>query len=142
ALDALSANIPVQTRFRRELPTISSHSPTTDDLNSLPYLEMMVREAMQLYAPLVPTQRMEMKDDVLPLRKPYIDKASKSHESLPIPKEQLIHIPILAVNRDTGIGGPDPPERWKNVPEAAAEIPGAWANFLTFFAGCPSPPPG
>ncbi|KAJ7896689.1 cytochrome P450 [Mycena olivaceomarginata] len=71
--------------------------------------------------------------------KPYIDKAGKSHNSLLIPKGQMIHIPILAVNTDTEIWGEDArefkPERWENLPDAVSLVPGVWANLLTFFAG-------
>ena len=27
------------------------------------------------------------------------------------------------------------PERWTNIPHAAASVPGVWANILTFFEG-------
>ncbi|KAJ7691358.1 cytochrome P450 [Mycena rosella] len=139
ALHALSLNTGAQTKLREELQTISTDNPTMDELNSLPYLEMVVRETMRVHAPAVFTQRMAMEDDVLPLSKPYVDKYGKSHDSLPIPKGHMIHIPILAVNTDKEIWGEDAnefrPERWEQVPEAASAIPGAWANLLTFFAG-------
>ncbi|KAJ7861635.1 hypothetical protein B0H13DRAFT_2567959 [Mycena leptocephala] len=42
----------------------------------------------------------------------------KSHDSLPIPKGQMIHVPILAVNTDKKIWAEDAtefkPERWEN----------------------------
>lgn len=75
-------------------------------------------------------------------------------------KGQTIHIPILAVNTDTELWGPDAaewrsalpkrfraktltkanahlnrPERWEDLPASASSIPGVWANLLTFFAG-------
>ncbi|KAJ7687494.1 cytochrome P450 [Mycena rosella] len=139
ALHALSLNKAAQSKLREELLTMSTDNPTMDELNSLPYLEMVVRETMRLHAPVVFTQRMAMQDDVLPLSKPYIDKNGKSHACLPIPKGQVMHIPILAVNTNPEIWGKDAgefkPERWGKVPDAATEIPGAWANLLSFFAG-------
>ncbi|KAJ7926789.1 cytochrome P450, partial [Mycena leptocephala] len=139
ALFALSENIPAQNKLREELLTISSDNPTMDELNSLPYLENVIRETMRAHAPVMFTQRMAMEDDVLPLSKPYVDKEGKSHDNLPIPKGQMIHIPILAVNTDKDIWGEDAtefkPERWENVPDSASAIPGVWANLLTFFAG-------
>ncbi|KAJ6468435.1 cytochrome P450 [Mycena sanguinolenta] len=52
---------------------------------------------------------------------------------------QTIHVPLLAVNTDKEIWGPDAeefkPERWANVPKAVQNAPGMWANLLTFFAG-------
>ncbi|KAJ7242787.1 cytochrome P450 [Mycena haematopus] len=56
-----------------------------------------------------------------------------------IRRGQMIHIPILAVNTDKEIWGPDAeefkPERWENISKAAHNVPGMWANLLTFFAG-------
>ncbi|KAJ7480949.1 cytochrome P450 [Mycena latifolia] len=139
ALHALSLNISAQTKLREELLTMSTDDPTMDELNSLPYLEMVVRETMRVHSPVVFTKRMAMEDDVLPLSKPYVDKTGKAYDSLPIPKGQVMHIPILAVNTDPEIWGPDArefrPERWEKVPDAAGDVPSVWAHLLTFFAG-------
>ncbi|KAJ6467733.1 cytochrome P450 [Mycena sanguinolenta] len=139
ALHALSTNPAAQSKLREELLTIPTDNPTMDELNSLPYLEAVVREMMRVHAPVVNTQRMAMQDDIMPLAKPYIDPQGNSHDSLPIPKGQRIHIPILAINTDKEIWGEDAgefrPERWEKVPESVSAIPGVWANLLTFFAG-------
>ncbi|KAJ7144334.1 cytochrome P450 [Mycena epipterygia] len=139
ALHALSLNIAVQTKLREELLTLSTENPTMDELNVLPYLDMVIREIMRVHSPVMFTHRMAMKDDVLPLAKPYIDKAGKSHHSLPIPKGQMIHIPIWGVNTDKEIWGDDAdqfiPERWEHLPDAVSDIPSVWANLFTFFAG-------
>ncbi|KAF8199203.1 cytochrome P450, partial [Mycena galopus ATCC 62051] len=138
-LHALSLNTAVQIRLREELLTNSTDNPTMDELNSLSYLESVIREVMRLYSPVPSLERMAMKDDVLPLSQPYVDKAGKSHDSLLIPKGQTIHIPIADVNTNKAIWGEDAeefkPERWENVPGAATRIPTVWANQLTFFAG-------
>ncbi|KAJ6566197.1 cytochrome P450 [Mycena capillaripes] len=139
ALHELSLNTAVQSKLREELLTISNDNPSMDELNALPYLEQVIRETMRVHAPAVFTTRMAMEDDLLPLSKPYIDKKGKSHDSFPIPKGQMIHIPILAVNTDKEIWGEDAaefkPERWEKVPDSASAIPSVWANLLTFFAG-------
>ncbi|KAJ7191322.1 cytochrome P450 [Mycena pura] len=139
ALHALSLNTAVQTTLREELMTLGTDNPTMDELNSLPYLEKVVRETMRAYSPVVFTQRMATADDVLPLSKPYIDKEGNEHYSLPIPKGQMIHIPIWGVNTSKEIWGEDArefrPERWEHVPEAVSAVPGMWANLFTFFAG-------
>ncbi|KAJ7896652.1 hypothetical protein B0H14DRAFT_2558021 [Mycena olivaceomarginata] len=59
------------------------------------------------HVPAMFTQRMAREDDVVPLPKPYIDYGGKVP---PIPKGQMIHIPILAVNNR--------PERWESLPDA------------------------
>ncbi|KAJ7055969.1 cytochrome P450 [Mycena amicta] len=139
ALHALSLNKPAQTKLREELLGVGTDNPTLDELNALPYLDQVVREALRVHAPVVFTLRMAMADDVLPLSKPVVDKQGREHWSLPIPKGQIIHLPIWAVNTSTEIWGEDAlefrPERWDNIPETASAVPGVWANLFTFFAG-------
>ncbi|KAF8202818.1 cytochrome P450 [Mycena galopus ATCC 62051] len=139
ALHALSAHPPTQRKLREELLSMSTDHPTMEELNSLPYLEQVVRETMRVHAPVVHTHRMAMEDDLLPLSKPYIDKKGKSHNSLLIPRGQMIHIPILAINTDKEIWGADAaefkPERWEKIPDSTSAIPSIWANLLTFFTG-------
>ncbi|KAJ7218656.1 cytochrome P450 [Mycena pura] len=139
ALHALSHDIPVQDKLRAELLGIATDTPTMDALNALPYLEWVVRETMRVHSPIMQLRRMAMADDVLPLAQPYIDTHGTAHMSLPIPKGQVIHIPVLAINTDKDIWGADAdefrPERWARVPDATSAIPTAWANLMTFFAG-------
>jgi Cytochrome P450 len=45
-----------------------------EQLNSLPYLEGVVRESLRLYAPVSFTQRVANHDVVIPLQKPFTDK--------------------------------------------------------------------
>jgi cytochrome P450 len=45
-----------------------------DELNSLPYLDAVIRETMRIHAPVASTFRVAMKDDVLPLQTPFVDK--------------------------------------------------------------------
>ncbi|KAJ7624214.1 cytochrome P450, partial [Mycena polygramma] len=139
ALNALSLNPEMQTKLREELFTLSTENPTMDELNSLPYLESVVREVLRVYAPVTFLDRVALEDDVLPLSKPYIDKAGEAHDTLHIPKGQVIHVPIWNVNTDPEIWGDDAtefkPQRWTNVPGAASGIPSIWASLFTFFAG-------
>ncbi|KAJ7735839.1 cytochrome P450 [Mycena maculata] len=139
ALHALSLNIAVQSNLREELFTISTEHPTMDELNSLPYLESVVRETMRVHSPVVFVDRQVTEDDVLPLSKPYTDKQGKSHDSIPIPKGQIVHISIAGVNTDKDIWGDDAsifkPERWDHIPDAVSGVPGVWANLPSFLAG-------
>ncbi|KAJ6449770.1 cytochrome P450 [Mycena sanguinolenta] len=140
ALHSLSLHPATQKKLREELFTISSDNLTMDDLNSLPYLERVVRETLRFHGPVASMDRMAIQDDVLPLSRPYIDTTGKSHETLPVRKGQIIHISILAFNHDEDIWGPDAgefrPERWENVPSEAGAIPGMpHPNLFSFFAG-------
>ncbi|KAJ6600470.1 cytochrome P450 [Mycena vulgaris] len=139
ALHALSLNPNVQAKLREELFTISSQNPTMNQLNSLPYLDSVVREVLRVYSPVTFVDRMAMQDDVLPLSKPYIDKTGKSHDTLLIPKGQIIRLPILIIHMDPETWGDDAaefrPERWEHVPDASSAVPSVWGNLFTFFAG-------
>jgi hypothetical protein len=53
-----------------------------DELNALPYLDMMVRETMRIHAPVPSTIRVAMKDDILPLNAPFKDKKGVLHDGI------------------------------------------------------------
>ncbi|KAJ7191866.1 cytochrome P450 [Mycena pura] len=110
ALHALSLHPSVQSKLRRELLSIATEDPSMDELNSFRYLENVVREVMRVYPPVAFSGREAMKDDVLPLSKPYLDRNGKSYDTIS-------------------------PERWDDIPEAASAIPSVWGNLLTFLAG-------
>ncbi|KAJ7659117.1 cytochrome P450 [Mycena polygramma] len=139
ALHALSLNPSVQSKLREELLTLASDDPTMDELNSLAYLENVVRETMRVFPPVQFTQREAMVDDVLPLSKAYLDRHGKLYDSITIRKGTAIRIPIAAVHRDKEIWGEDAdefrPERWDEMPYAASAIPSVWGNLMTFLAG-------
>ncbi|KAF7331414.1 Cytochrome P450 [Mycena kentingensis (nom. inval.)] len=139
ALHALSTNLRVQAKLRDELFTLETDTPTMEELNGLEYLDWVLRETLRLYAPVVFVQRVALQEDVLPLSQPYTDKQGNVHSNLVIPKGQMIHIPLLAVNTSTEIWGEDAlefkPERWAKLHDAAREIPGVYSNLMTFWAG-------
>nr|GAT54231.1 predicted protein [Mycena chlorophos] len=137
ALFALTQNKAARTRLREELFTIESDTPTMDEINALPFLDCVVRETMRLHAPVPSTIREATQDDVVPLATPYTDVNGVVHETLQIYKGQTIMIPILAMNRDERIWGPDSrefvPERWEK--DISNSIPGVWGHMLTFLGG-------
>ena len=47
----------VQQTLRAELLTLPTDTPTESDLNSLPYLDAVVREILRVYAPVYSTER-------------------------------------------------------------------------------------
>ncbi|KAJ7137572.1 cytochrome P450 [Mycena crocata] len=141
ALFALTQDLDAQTRLREELFTLSTDNPTMDELDSLPYLECVVREVLRLYAPVPVTSRMATRDDILPLATPVTDANGTVHESIRVRKGDNIRIPIHALNCDEEIWGPDAkqfvPARWSadaDKPISSA-IPGVWGHMMTFLGG-------
>ncbi|KAK7007808.1 cytochrome P450 [Favolaschia claudopus] len=135
----LSENPSVQNKLREELLSVLTDNPTLDDLNALPYLECVVRESLRVHSPVLFNKRVAVRDDVVPLGKPFIGKDGKERDCISIRKGQTFHIPMLAVNTDKSVWGEDAdefkPERWDNLPAAVSGVPGVWGNILTFFAG-------
>ncbi|KAJ7852690.1 cytochrome P450 [Mycena olivaceomarginata] len=139
ALFALTQNIPAQTRLRAELLGVETETPAMDELNALPYLDCVVREALRLNPPVVSTSRVATQDDVVPLDTPWTDAHGVVHETLGVTKGQNVIIPILAMNRDKTIWGPDAtefiPERWESETPISNNLPGVWGQTLTFLGG-------
>lgn len=82
ALFALTQDLRVQTKLREELFTIDTDNPTMDQLNALPYLDMVVRESLRMHPPAPYVHRQSMKDDILPLRNPVIDCKGEVHHTI------------------------------------------------------------
>ncbi|KZT69443.1 cytochrome P450 [Daedalea quercina L-15889] len=138
-LFALAQAPDIQHKLRTELLSVQTDTPSMDELNALPYLDAVVREAMRLHAPVAVTAREACKDDTIPLNTPYTDRHDQVHDHIKIQKGTQILIPILALNRSKALWGADAfefkPERWEKVPEAAQDIPGVWANLMSFIGG-------
>ena len=64
----LCQNLEAQRKLREELLTLQTDDPTADELKSLPYLDMVVRESLRLYAPVFLSRRVATKDTVLPMK--------------------------------------------------------------------------
>ena len=73
ALYVLTQNKDVQTKLREEVSSISTDNPSMDDLNGLPYLDAVVRETLRLHSAVPSVQRQAVKDDCIPLSKPFTD---------------------------------------------------------------------
>lgn len=82
ALYALSLRPDFQTKLREELYTIQTDNPSMDELNSLQYLDAVVRETLRVHAPIPATIREAVEDDIVPLSKPFIDKKGKLRDSI------------------------------------------------------------
>jgi len=138
-LYTLAQHKDVQSKLREELQSLPTETPTMDELSSLTYLDAVVRETLRVHAAVPSTIRVAMRDDVIPLNKPFVDAKGKTHDSIRIKAGEGIFIPIIAMNRSKEIWGEDAaefnPDRWSHLPEAANTIPGVWGNLMTFLGG-------
>ena len=85
ALFALAQDQRVQPKLRNELFTVETDNPTMDELNALPYLDNVLREAMRVHAPVAGLDRISGKGDVIPLSEPITDQRGKVHNSIRYP---------------------------------------------------------
>ncbi|KAJ8072363.1 hypothetical protein PM082_015922 [Marasmius tenuissimus] len=139
ALYLLCTRPQVQQQLRAELSSVPTDSPSMDQLNALPFLDTVIREVLRILSPIQSTVRIAMKDDVIPLSQPFVDRYGKQHDHLEVKKGQPIVVPILAINKDKSLWGEDAedfkPERWEELPEGVSSIPGVWGNMMTFLGG-------
>ncbi|KAK1231562.1 hypothetical protein PQX77_005296 [Marasmius sp. AFHP31] len=139
ALYLLCTRPEVQLQLRAELLSVPTDSPSMDQLNALPYLDAVIREILRILSPIQTTVRIAMKDDVIPLSQPFVDRYGKQHDHLEVKKGQPIVVPILAINKDKSLWGEDAeefkPERWEELPKGVSSIPGVWGNMMTFLGG-------
>ncbi|KAI0688229.1 cytochrome P450 [Cytidiella melzeri] len=139
ALFALTQHPKVQRKLRDELYTIPTENPTMDELQALPYLDMVVKEVLRYYSPVPLSARSAMKDDVIPCSTPYTDKDGVQRDHVRVKKHDVVAIPILALSRYKPYWGEDAkefkPERWEHLPDAVASIPGVFGNTLSFLGG-------
>jgi cytochrome P450 len=82
ALFALAKDLTIQTKLRNELLVVSTDNPTMEELHALPYLDAVVRETMRVYSPVPGTVRIAMKDDILPLNVPFVDRKGILRDSI------------------------------------------------------------
>ncbi|CDO75989.1 hypothetical protein BN946_scf184922.g2 [Trametes cinnabarina] len=143
ALFALAKHPAVQHKLRAELIALPSDSPTMEELSSLPYLDMVVREALRVHSPVALRMREARRDDVIPVSEPFVNRHGKVQTEIRIAKGNLVMLPILALHRSQEIWGEDAlefrygvsPERWEHPPEVSATIPGIWGHLLAFLGG-------
>ncbi|KZT66909.1 cytochrome P450 [Daedalea quercina L-15889] len=97
---------------------------------------------LRLYAPVPHLIRKTRKDTVMPLSSPIRGVDGRLITEIPVPEGTVVHIGILASNRNPELWGPDAaewkPERWLGpLPEVVKEahVPGDYSHLMTFLGG-------
>ncbi|KAL4262830.1 cytochrome P450 family protein [Pleurotus pulmonarius] len=126
----------LQDRLRLELDAFPSR-PTYDDFQTrLPFLDAVLRET--LYPALPYMERLAMKRDVIPLRKPVRAQDGRVIHEITVLPGQTVLIPIIALHRlDSTWEAPDAfrPDRWLTGLPPADDLCSGWSNLLTFSDG-------
>ncbi|KDQ16690.1 hypothetical protein BOTBODRAFT_106698 [Botryobasidium botryosum FD-172 SS1] len=139
ALIELANQSEIQSKLRAELAAVSTDNLTMDELNALPYLDAVVREALRLRAVVVGTVRNAAEDCVVPVSKPFKDANGVMRNEIRMRKGESVFLPILPLNRSNEIWGDDArvfnPERWIPSPEKSTGIPSVYSHLGTFLAG-------
>ncbi|KAF7969971.1 hypothetical protein HWV62_25452 [Athelia sp. TMB] len=134
----------VQSRIRDEIRAARDREGDLDykQLDSLPYLDAVIRETLRLYAPVPIIDRVARKDTILPLSRPIIGLDGTTIHEITVPKGTTVTIAIMRANTDPEIWGDDAhewkPERWlTSLPDSvsAARFPGVYANLSDDFLG-------
>ncbi|KAG8952969.1 hypothetical protein FRC04_003421 [Tulasnella sp. 424] len=138
-LYALAKNPEIQRKLQKELLAFPHDSPTLDDLNSMKYLEWVIKESLRRHPAAHAMQRTPAKDEVIPLSEPIVDRSGKEINEILLKAGETIFVSMAAFNWSTKYWGPDAhefrPERWANPPEESSVIPHVYANLMSFFAG-------
>ncbi|KAI0640363.1 cytochrome P450 [Trametes meyenii] len=128
-LFALAQHRSIQAKLHEKLLAVDTDAPMMNEHNALPYLDCVVRESLRMHAPVPRTERIAIRDIVVPLDTPFKD----------VLKGCIVNIPILAIHRSKTVWGEDAlkfkPKRWERPPEAASSTPGVWSHLLTFLGG-------
>ena len=64
----------VQRKLRDELLAVPTDTPSMDELNALPYLDMVLKETLRHHSPVTATTRVPVKDEVIPVSQPFMDR--------------------------------------------------------------------
>lgn len=132
----LRAEIRAAKRTVRERGDVSL---SVQDMESMPFLQAVVREVLRFH-PVVPhTYRQAGKDDVLPLSKPLTLRSGEVVTEVAIPAGIRLVLSVAGYNRDKGIWGEDAhtfnPERFLHRSGKRGPTVGVFGNILTFSGG-------
>ena len=132
----------VQSRLRAEVRS-TGRDLTYDDLQRLPFLDAVVKEGLRLHPASPQTERVALRDDVIPLSTPIRTAKGETMTSVRVRKGQVFHIPFTTMHLSPAAFGPDAaefnPARWLQTPSSSAAAqsgrPHGWNGLATFCDG-------
>lgn len=79
---SLATDPSIQSRLRSELLAVPTDMPTMGELDSLVYLDAIVRESLRYHSVVEGIVKVATQDDVIPLEKPFMGIDGKMREVL------------------------------------------------------------
>jgi cytochrome P450 len=141
-LHLLAQHPVIQHKLRTEITEAQEGKGDLDynGLTTLPYLDAVCRETLRLYPPFIFVMRRTLKNSVLPLSTPIKGVDGREIHDILVPANTDVYVSLQGANRDPLIWGSDAlvwkPERWLSpLPPSVRELPGAYANSMTFLCG-------
>ncbi|KAJ4468368.1 cytochrome P450 [Lentinula edodes] len=145
ALFELVRNPELQTRLRKEIRNTERKiaergdvEVTAQDLESMPFLNAVVKETLRFHPVAVHLFRIAVEDDVLPLMKPIVATTGEILKEVVVPKGTRIVGSIPAYNSafDHADAFTFNPDRWLDPGHVKNSVSlGVYANLATFSAG-------
>ncbi|KAI0642733.1 cytochrome P450 [Trametes meyenii] len=130
----------VQQRLRDEIRRVG-RDLSYDDIQRLEYLDAVVKEGLRLHPASPQTERVALRDDVIPLSKPIVKASGEIISSVRVRAGQVFHIPFTTMHVNPAVWGPAAaefqPARWLTpggVPPPS-ELPHGWSGLVTFCDG-------
>ncbi|TIC01567.1 cytochrome P450 [Wallemia mellicola] len=144
-LEVLSNNKEAQDKVRAEIKNASAADGNFehDVVQSLPYLEKIIKEVLRLFPPLITMERIATKDTVLPLSRPICTTDGHHISAIPLKAGTTVMMGLAAANRSKFVWGEDArefkPDRWDDIEKSEKDksksLPGVWSSILTFLGG-------
>ncbi|KIK62944.1 hypothetical protein GYMLUDRAFT_259715 [Collybiopsis luxurians FD-317 M1] len=141
-LYSLARNPKQQSRLYQEIremrERLGPNAPTAQDLDSMPFLNAVIKETLRRY-PIIPNLiREAQSDDIIPLQFPVTSVSGDAVSQIPVSKGQRVIINISMYNMLPQVWGDDA-EEWNPdrflEPSMKTTTLGVYANLLTFSAG-------
>ncbi|KAL0573542.1 hypothetical protein V5O48_008409 [Marasmius crinis-equi] len=144
----LSRHPTVQDRLRSEIRLKERQnvaegrsSFTANDLESMPYLNAVVKESLRFDPVISYLERMSMTEDVAPLSESIQTRSRKEIREVCVSKGQKVYISVTEYHRHKTIFGADAhlyrPERWLEAEPAGLKDAsvGVYSNLMSFSGG-------
>ncbi|ESK92120.1 cytochrome p450 [Moniliophthora roreri MCA 2997] len=140
----------MQTRLREEIRAkkreLASKGNTTgaltvEDLESLPYLNAVIKESLRYNPVAIHIHRAATTDDVIPLSEPILTSDGQYISEILVQKGQKAVVSVCSYNRNKNVFGEDAhefkPDRWLNDSDDIQKTAsvGVYANLATFAGG-------